>query len=152
MKNRHCLFQPMRTYRDMRLPKSAVKFRYIHITLLNGCIRDTLAEYFLKEPIEGIIASGIMRLKVKDDIDPEYLALCINSIVGQMLIERDSGGSIIAHWKPEQIKRLQIPIFSKSTQQKIADLVRQSHEARKKAKELLEQAKQRVEELIVGEK
>jgi hypothetical protein len=29
---------------------------------------------------------------------------------------------------------------------------RQSHEARKKAKELLEQAKQRVEELIVGEK
>jgi len=35
-----------------------------------------------------------------------------------------------------------------STQQKISDLVRQSHEARKKAKELLEEARQKVEEMI----
>ncbi len=32
--------------------------------------------------------------------------------------------------------------------QKIAELVRESHAARKKAKELLEEAKRRVEELI----
>lgn len=78
----------------------------------------------------------------------EYLALCINSIVGQMQIERDAGGSIIAHWKPEQIKRLQIPILPIPIQQKIAELVRQSHESRKKAKELLEQAKRRVDDMI----
>lgn len=35
-----------------------------------------------------------------------------------------------------------------ATQQKIADLVRQSHAARKKAKELLEEAKRTVERLI----
>ncbi len=104
--------------------------------------------YVLKEPIEGIISSGIMRLKLKEDIELEYLALCINSIVGKMQIERDAGGSIISHWKPEQIKKLQIPILPKSTQQKIADLVRKSHEAHKKAKELLEEAKQKVEEMI----
>ena len=33
-------------------------------------------------------------------------------------------------------------------QQKIAELVRESHAARKKAKELLEEAKRKVEELI----
>jgi restriction endonuclease S subunit len=104
--------------------------------------------YVLKEPIEGIISSGILRIKIKDDVDTEYLALCINSIVGQMQIQRDAGGSIITHWKPEQIKRLQIPIFPKPTQQKIADLVRQSHEARRKSKELLEQAKKTVEQYI----
>ena len=104
--------------------------------------------YVLKEPVEGIIASGIMRLKIKEDIDVEYLTLCINSLVCQMQVERDAGGSIIVHWKPEQIKNLLIPILPKSTQQKIADLVRKSHEARKKAKELLEEAKQKVEELI----
>ena len=104
--------------------------------------------HFLKEPIEGIIASGIMRLKLKGNIEAEYLALCINSIIGQMQIERDAGGSVIAHWKPEQIKKLQVPILPKPTQQKIADSVRQSHEARKKAKELLEKAKKEVEELI----
>ncbi|MDP2921763.1 MAG: restriction endonuclease subunit S [Candidatus Omnitrophota bacterium] len=107
--------------------------------------------YVLKESIEGIIASGIMRLKIKEDIDAEYIALCINSIICQMQIERDAGGSIISHWKPEQIKKLQIPILPKSTQQKIADLVSKSHEARKKAKELLEEAKQKVEKMILGE-
>jgi len=106
--------------------------------------------YVLKESIEGILASGIMRLKVKEDIEAEYIALCVNSIVGQIQIERDSGGSIISHWKPEQIKKLQIPILSKSIQAKIADLVRQSHEARKKAKKLLEEAKRKVEKMIEG--
>jgi len=104
--------------------------------------------YVLKDPFEVIIASGIMRLKIKEDIDTEYLSLCINSLVCQMQVERDAGGSIIVHWKPEQIKNLLIPILPKSTQQKIADLVRKSHEARKKAKELLEEAKKEVERII----
>jgi restriction endonuclease S subunit len=106
--------------------------------------------YVLKEQIEGIIAGGVIRLKIKEDIEAEYLALCINSVIGQMQIERDAGGSVIVHWKPEQIKKLQIPVLPKSTQKKIADLVRQSHEAREKAKELLEKAKKEVEKLIEG--
>lgn len=104
--------------------------------------------YVIKEPIEGIISGGILRLKIKDDIDSEYLALCINSIIGQWQAERDAGGSIITHWKPEQIKNLLIPILPKPIQQKIADLVRKSHEARKKSEELLEEAKRKVEEMI----
>lgn len=104
--------------------------------------------YVLKEVVEGIISGGILRLKVKDHIDPEYLALCISSIIGQWQAERDAGGSIIAHWKPEQIKNLLIPVLPKETQEKIAELVRKSHEARKKSKELLEEAKGQVEEMI----
>jgi len=104
--------------------------------------------YVLKEPLEGIVAGGVLRLKVKEDIDAEYLALCINSMVGQAQAERDAGGSVIAHWKPEQIKNILIPILPEKIQQKIAELVRQSHEARKRAKELLESAKQKVENLI----
>ncbi len=104
--------------------------------------------YVLKESLEGIIAGGIIRLKPKEDIEAEYLALCINSIIGQMQIDRDVGGSVIVHWKPEQIKKLQVPILPKSTQEKIADLVIQSHQAHKKAKELLEKAKREVEEFI----
>lgn len=106
----------------------------------------------LKEKVDGIVSSGIMRLKLKEDIEAEYLALCINSLVGKMQIERDSGGSIIEHWKPEQIKNLQIPVLSRPIQQKIADLVHQSYNARKKSKELLEEAKQKVEKIITGEK
>lgn len=105
--------------------------------------------YVLKEKIEGIVSSGILRLKLKEQgLESEYLALCLNSIIGKAWAERDAGGSIIAHWKPEQIKDVLIPILPKPTQQKIADLVRKSHEARKKAKELLEEAKRKVEEMI----
>lgn len=104
--------------------------------------------YVIKESIEGIIAGGILRLKIKGDIESEYLALCINSIAGKMQAERDAGGSIIAHWKPEQIKNLLVPVLPKSTQEKIAELVRRSHETRKKSKQLLEEAKRKVEEMI----
>lgn len=104
--------------------------------------------YVVKEPIEGIISGGVLRVKPKEDIEPEYLALVINSFVGQSQVERDAGGSIIAHWKPEQVKVLQIPILPKPIQQKIAELVRQSHAARKKSKELLEEAKRKIEEMI----
>lgn len=109
--------------------------------------------YVLKESIEGIISGGILKLKLKENIDSEYLALCINSVVGQMQAERDAGGSIIAHWRPEQVKNILVPILAKSTQEKIAELVKKSHEARKKSKELLEEAKRKVEEMIEkGEK
>lgn len=104
--------------------------------------------YVIKEPIEGIISGGILDLKVKDNIESEYLALCISSIVGQWQAQRDAGGSIIAHWKPEQIKNLIIPILPPEIQQQIAELVKKSHEARKKSKELLEKAKRKVEEMI----
>lgn len=104
--------------------------------------------YVVKEPIGGIISGGILRLNLKEDIGAEYLSLCINSIVGQMQAARDAGGSIIAHWRPEQIKNILIPILPQSTQQKIAELVRGSHAARREAKKLLEQAKQKVEDLI----
>ncbi|MBI2459564.1 MAG: restriction endonuclease subunit S [Parcubacteria group bacterium] len=116
--------------------------------------------YAVKEPVQGIMSSGILRLKIspsassgQGNIDAEYLTLCLNSIIGKMQAERDAGGSVIAHWKPEQIKNIIIPILPKTTQQKIADLVRQSHEARKKAKELIEEAKKKVEKMIEeGEK
>lgn len=104
--------------------------------------------YVLKEPIEGIICGGVLKLKPKENIEPEFLALCINSIIGKSQVERDAGGSIISHWKPEQVKNMQIPILPKTTQQKIAELVKKSYEARKKAKELLKEAKSKVEQLI----
>ena len=56
--------------------------------------------YVVKENIEGIISGGILRLKLKEGTDAEYVAFCINSIVGRLQSERDAGGSIIAHWKP----------------------------------------------------
>ena len=104
--------------------------------------------YVVSESVQGIISGGILRLKLKTGVDPEYLALVINSLVGQMQAERDAGGSIIKHWKPDQVKNIEIPILPNATQQKIGDLVCKSHAARQKSKQLLESAKHQVEQLI----
>ena len=104
--------------------------------------------YLLEDDIKGIIAGGIVRLKVKEDIDKQYLALVISSVVGQEQIIRDGGGSVITHWKPEQIRSLLIPVLDKRIQEKLSDLVSRSHEAQLRAKELLAQAKHQVEQLI----
>ncbi|NPV10604.1 MAG: hypothetical protein HPY57_02280 [Ignavibacteria bacterium] len=102
--------------------------------------------YVVQEDIEGLISSGILKLQIDENkINKEYLALCINSLIGKMQIERNGGGSVIIHWKSEQVKRLQIPLLPPKIQQEIASLVQQSHEARRKAKELLEIAKRAVE-------
>jgi restriction endonuclease S subunit len=107
--------------------------------------------YVLKESIEGIISSGILRLEVASSIKNEYLALVINSQVGQMQMKRDSGGSIINHWKIDQIKNLEIPLLTHDTQKKIENLCCESFLKRKKAKQLLEQAKHKVEEMVEKE-
>ncbi len=107
---------------------------------------ESEAEEIVKESVEGIIASGILKLNINEnEIYKEYLALCINSIIGKLQIERNGGGSVITHWRPEQIKELQIPILPDRIQQKIALLIQQSYEARRKAEGLVDIAKKSVE-------
>lgn len=103
--------------------------------------------YVLKENIKGIIASGIVRLKVKN-IEKEYLALVINSIIGQIQILKEGGGSIISHWKPSQIENLLIPVLNSKIQQEISHLIQRSFEARENSKKLLEISKRSVEVFI----
>jgi type I restriction enzyme, S subunit len=105
--------------------------------------------YLVDEEVEGIVSSGIMNLTLNDtSIPKEYLALVINSQICQMQADRDCSGALITHWKPEQIRKMKIPILSSETMEHLADLVTRSKAARRKSKQLLEQAKIHVEELI----
>lgn len=108
--------------------------------------------YIVKEPVEVIAAGSIMILKINENrINKEYLALCINSIIGKLQIEREGGGSAITRWKPEQIKNLQVPVLSKKVQQEISSLIKQSHQIKQRARELWEEAKRKVEKAIENE-
>jgi len=93
----------------------------------------------------------IFRQKTRNKILPEVLATFLNLAPMQKLIYKFIVGTsgIISIYEND-LKNLPVPILPESTQQQIASLVQQSHEARKKAKELLEEAKQRVENLIEG--
>lgn len=105
--------------------------------------------YVVDEIIEGVISSGIVKMKMVDqDLSPEYLALVINSKICRMQIERACSGALIVHWKPVEIGRLKIPILSSKLRQEISDLAQKSKNARRESARLLIQVKKQVEDLI----
>lgn len=105
--------------------------------------------YKLEEDFDGITSGALLHLHVTDErVLPDYLTLVLNSITTQMQAERDAGGSIIQHWRPEQIREVVIPILPLEVQQTIAEKVQASFSARRQSQQLLELAKQTVERAI----
>ena len=98
---------------------------------------------------EFIPSGGIVRIKPKE-IDPYYLALALNSIICRSQSKRRSIGAVIKHFTFENIKNLKVPILPESKQEEISKLVRESFSLRKESKELLDKAKEEVENLIEG--
>jgi len=98
------------------------------------------------ENFEAVPASFITLIRTKQEVcNPVYLALFLNSKIGQLQSSRWKSASAQQYIYPKEIKEFIIPILPLEIQQEIASLVQQSHEARKKAKELLELAKRAVE-------
>jgi len=100
-----------------------------------------------KEQENFLASTGFFQFRSRE-ILPEVLLVLAKSIVFSWQLEKRCAGTILTAVPKESIKDLLVPILPKPIQQKIADSVQKSHEARKKAKELLEEAKHKVEELI----
>ncbi len=103
--------------------------------------------YTVKGNMDVITSGAILHLKIRDEINilPEYLSLVINSIAVQMQAERDTGGSIIQHWRPGQIKKIIIPLLPLPIQKQMAQMIEKSFTLRKESEQLLENAKRAVE-------
>lgn len=106
--------------------------------------------YCLEEDLECITSGAILHLKVKDkgEILPQVLSLILNSIVVKLQAERDAGGSIISHWKISEIEKVLIPLFDFKLQEQIALKIQKSFTLRAKSKDLLQNAKIRLENAI----
>ncbi|MEM3448958.1 MAG: restriction endonuclease subunit S [Nitrososphaerota archaeon] len=97
---------------------------------------------------EGSLAStGFFQFRPRN-ILPAVLLVLSKSIVIQMQLKKECAGTILTAVPNESLKKILVPIIPDKTQQKIDSLVQQSHEARRKAKYLLEEAKRKVEEAI----
>lgn len=105
--------------------------------------------YHLREDYEGITSGAILHLKVTTEkVLPEYLTIILNSELVQKQAERDCGGSIIKHWRIEEIENILIPIIPMDKQTQIAEKVSESFALKKESERLLEVAKQAVETAI----
>lgn len=117
--------------------------------LLSKDATPGMAYYLNEEPQKMIVSGGILRLKMDNrQILPEYLTLVLNSVIVQKQIERDAGGSIINHWRPDQVRATLIPILKEDKQKEIKKLIEESFNDRKLSKSLLEIAKRGVEMAI----
>jgi len=102
--------------------------------------------YKIEEDIKGITSGAILHLTIIDkEFLPDYLTLVINSIIVRLQAERDAGGSIIQHWKPDEIKQVVIPRLDNAIQTKISEKIQESFQLQKQSEELLEVAKKAVE-------
>ena len=108
-----------------------------------------IAYYLREQPPKIIPSGGILRLKSKTDkLNNEYLTLVLNSILTKEQVNRDVGGSVILHWRPDQVQGTVIPILPKEKQTQIQQKVTESFNLRKQSKHLLECAKRAVEMAI----
>lgn len=100
------------------------------------------------ESQNGYLAStGFFQFR-SNEILPEVLLILTKSIVMQWQMKRHCVGTILTAVPSEALNKMIVPVLFMEKQKQIAELVRKSHEARKKSKELLDQAKRKVEEMI----
>jgi restriction endonuclease S subunit len=105
--------------------------------------------YMLSEDADLITSGAILHLTVKSrKVLPEYLTLALNSEVVRRQAERDAGGSIILHWRMEEIENVVIPLIDIPVQRRIAALIKESFALRRESGRLLNEAKELVEREI----
>ncbi len=127
-------------------PQAHVKYGDI-LTYTTGAYVGQTNPYLSEEPALASNHVNILRIK-NPDIDPVFIALVMNSIVGKLQTEKHIRGSAQAELYPNDIAKFIIPILDYQVMVKIGDMVKQSLIASQDSKRLLEQAKSEVETLI----
>jgi len=108
----------------------------------------------IPKELEGAtISDNLIRIRLpqKSDISSYYLTMYLNSPIGKDLMVRYSRGSVQQRLNQETLKEIPVPIIAKSQQSRIEEFLINSWERQKQAKNLLEQAKKKVEEMIEKE-
>ncbi len=103
-----------------------------------------------------IISSEIFRTVLKkENINPYYIAVWLNSNITKRLFNRISTGGIMGHLSQEALKTFQIPLPPLEIQNKIADEVKrrisEAERLKTEAGKIIAEAKKKVEGMILGD-
>ena len=93
---------------------------------------------------KAMASNHVNMLRVKD-VNPIYLALVLNSMIGRMQTERACTGSAQAEIYPSDIEKFVVPILDEPIQETIASKVLESFAMKTESKRLLNVAKEAVE-------
>ena len=100
-----------------------------------------IAYHIMEEPIPMVHSKGVLRLSVDSEVVlPEYLCLALNSFAVREQAIRDSGGTVLQHWRTDQVVSIQIPILPMKDQQAIREKISTSFMWRKRSRDLCRRA------------
>ena len=100
----------------------------------------------------GNINQHIVRMRLRcRKTNPYYLAAFLNSKAGRLQTEREAYGTTREALPYYCLERVIVPKASEALQERIESKIHEARESSKKAKRLLEEAKQRVEQMVLGE-
>jgi len=120
--------------------------------LMNSTGRGTIGRAnCVLHKTKTVVDNHVTVIRPSDECDPIYLAVYLNSEIGQIQTEKWlSGSSGQVEIYPHEIARFLIYLPSADFQAEIASLVAQSYQARQNAKALSEQAIHTVKAFIEG--
>ncbi|HYA89128.1 MAG TPA: restriction endonuclease subunit S [Nitrospirota bacterium] len=106
-----------------------------------------------KNDLESVLSSHLMRLRARKNcpVLSDYLALFLATLPGIQQVMKNGNGGIVPEISQPFMKRIVVPILAKQTQQRLSDLIRESHQAEDESRDLLEEAKRMVEKAILGD-
>lgn len=96
----------------------------------------------------ALASNHVNILRLRSGIDAAYMALVFQSVVGQFQTEKHARGSAQAELYPPDIDRFVVPLLEPDKQKAIGNLLRKSLVKHQESRQLLEQAKTRIEQLI----
>ena len=117
--------------------------------LLLAITGATIGKIGIVNQYDNLAFSGdLLKLEVCSDIDPYYLLAVMQSPIGQSQCNRWITGSTNGHLAPKDVGKIVIPRLGKKKEEQIAKKIADSLRLKKESKQLLEKAKQMVEDLI----
>lgn len=101
------------------------------------------------DELEGaVISQHLTRIVPNRRVDPLYLALCLNSDMCRLQMQRPLAGSLQKELTHDAMKAVLLPILSKATQEQLAKKFAGSLDLRKQGRALITEAELAIEGLV----
>lgn len=117
--------------------------------LLLAITGATIGKIGIVKRYKKLAFSGdLLCLRVNPELNPHYLLVVLDHVIGQVQFNRWITGSTNGHLAPRDVGRVLVPRLKKGIESRIAGLVEESLSKRIESEKLLDQAKTKVEQLI----
>jgi type I restriction enzyme M protein len=105
----------------------------------------------VSKQFDGTFAAYDLILTIKDDLNPQYLNIFLNSSFGKGQIERLKARSAQPHLNAEEVRSFIIPLPPRSTQNTIAHKIDEAYRIKKEKETEVERLLNSIDDYILGE-